>query len=96
MIDMPATIDLILSHNKHDKVALIGHSEGSFEIFVGLSELPEYNKKVAISFHFGGAAYHSGCKPEMMQVGCTMRNFIQVGILRFWKRHSLIQILILI
>ncbi|XP_044757356.1 lipase 3-like [Coccinella septempunctata] len=77
LMDMPATIDLILANNKHEKVALLGHSEGSFEIFVGLSELPEYNKKIAISFHFGGAAYHSGCVPKMLNAGCRMRNLIQ-------------------
>ncbi|XP_045465527.1 lipase 3-like isoform X2 [Harmonia axyridis] len=88
MIDMPAAIDLILANNKHDKVALLGHSEGSFEIFAGLSDVPSYNEKVAISFHFGGAAYHSTCEPKLLKIGCRMNGAIH----KFLQRIGIMQL----
>ncbi|XP_044756283.1 lipase 1-like isoform X2 [Coccinella septempunctata] len=61
LYDLPLAIDVVLKHNVHDKLFLIGHSEGSTIIFVTLSERPEYNEKVALSIHWGTSVYHKGC-----------------------------------
>lgn len=46
--DCPAIIDYVLLNNRHLKVAAIGHSSGTTQLFVFLSILPEYNDKIEI------------------------------------------------
>lgn len=49
LYDLPATIDYILAKTGWDKIAYIGHSMGTTQMFVGLAEMPEYfNDKIAI------------------------------------------------
>ncbi|KAK9884684.1 hypothetical protein WA026_007529 [Henosepilachna vigintioctopunctata] len=73
LIDLPATIDLVLENNIHDKVVLLGHSEGSTVIFVTLSDMPEYNAKVALSIHWGVSVYHERCSTvELVTSICRM------------------------
>ena len=40
--DVPAEIDFILGSTKQEKLSYIGHSEGTTQMFIGLSMLPEY------------------------------------------------------
>lgn len=40
--DLPAMIDLIKEESEVDKISYIGHSQGTTQFFVGLSELPNY------------------------------------------------------
>ncbi|KAK9884688.1 hypothetical protein WA026_007533 [Henosepilachna vigintioctopunctata] len=77
LIDLPAAIDLVLEHNNHKKVILVGHSEGSTVIFVTLSDVPEYNEKVALSVHLGVSVYHKGCATiQLVTVICSMEPYL--------------------
>ncbi|XP_045468567.1 lipase 1-like isoform X2 [Harmonia axyridis] len=73
LYDLPLAIDEVLKHNVHDKLILIGHSEGSTVIFVTLSELPQYNDKVSLSIHMGTSVYHKGCSTiKLLAVLCEL------------------------
>ncbi|GFX98849.1 hypothetical protein TNCV_1504251 [Trichonephila clavipes] len=46
--DLPAMIDHVLNVTHQDRLAYIGHSQGTTAAFALLSENPEYNKKVKV------------------------------------------------
>lgn len=73
LYDLPLAIDEVLKHNNHEKLILIGHSEGSTIIFVTLSDRPEYNDKVALSIHWGVSVYHQECSSvKFLSVSCKI------------------------
>ncbi|KAL3277196.1 hypothetical protein HHI36_012547 [Cryptolaemus montrouzieri] len=61
LIDLPLAIDMVLENNVHEKLILVGHSEGSTIIFVTLSDLPQYNTKVSLAVHWGVSVFHENC-----------------------------------
>jgi len=42
LYDLPAEIDFILNKTGYEKIPVIGHSEGSTQMLIGLSMRPEY------------------------------------------------------
>nr|XP_033339533.1 gastric triacylglycerol lipase-like [Megalopta genalis] len=46
--DLPATIDYILGRTKRERVFYIGHSQGTTQFWVMMSQRPEYNEKIAL------------------------------------------------
>lgn len=46
--DLPAMIDYTLAKTNQSDLIYVGHSQGATSVFVLLSELPEYNKKIAM------------------------------------------------
>jgi len=44
-IDVPSFIDFIIEKTGVDKVSYVGHSEGTTQMFMGLSSMPEYFKE---------------------------------------------------
>lgn len=46
--DLPASIDYIINITGQKKINYIGHSQGTTILFVLMSELPEYNEKIAV------------------------------------------------
>lgn len=48
-LDLPPTIDFILSETKFKKLNYIGYSQGTTSLFVLLSSKPEYNSNIEIA-----------------------------------------------
>lgn len=44
-IDVPAFIDFILAKTGNENLSYVGHSEGTTQMFMGLSLMPEYFKQ---------------------------------------------------
>jgi pimeloyl-ACP methyl ester carboxylesterase len=57
--DVPATIDLILNVTGTEKLYYVGHSMGTTQFFVTMSELPDYNDKIYTAFLMAPSAYLS-------------------------------------
>ncbi|CAL8134264.1 unnamed protein product [Orchesella dallaii] len=55
--DVPAVTDKILSETKTKKIFYVGHSMGTTQYFISLSELPEMNDKIAAGFMLAPIAY---------------------------------------
>ncbi|KAM8716819.1 hypothetical protein ACLKA7_003656 [Drosophila subpalustris] len=48
VLDLPATIDMVISVSKQPQIQYIGHSQGSTSFFVMCSELPQYADKIIL------------------------------------------------
>ncbi|ODM90624.1 Lipase 3 [Orchesella cincta] len=55
--DLPAVIEKMLKETNTKKVFYVGHSMGTTQYFIGLSEIPELNDKIAAGFMFAPIAY---------------------------------------
>ncbi|CAL8134276.1 unnamed protein product [Orchesella dallaii] len=55
--DVPAVTDKILLETKTKKIFYVGHSMGTTQYFIGLSELPEMNDKIEAGFMLAPTAY---------------------------------------
>lgn len=53
-LDLPAVIDHITTLTGHEKVAFVGHSQGTTQMYYGLAEMEEYfAKKVSVFVALG-------------------------------------------
>ncbi|KAI1289209.1 Lipase member N [Halotydeus destructor] len=54
-IDIPSAIEYVRSYTKHEKVGMVGYSQGSLFMLMAMSTFPKYNDiiKPAILFGFG-------------------------------------------
>lgn len=57
MFDLPAIIDLILSHTKKNKLHYVGHSQGGTSFYIMTSMKPEYQEKIGLASLLGPAGY---------------------------------------
>ncbi|XP_076230782.1 gastric triacylglycerol lipase [Calliopsis andreniformis] len=57
--DLPASIDYILAQTKYDKLFYIGHSQGTTQFWVMMSERPSYNSKISLMIALAPVAYTS-------------------------------------
>ena len=56
--DVPAFVDHVLRHNKHDQLSYIGHSQGSAQMFVQLSQAQsEISSKINLFVGLAPVAY---------------------------------------
>ena len=55
--DVPAMIDHILDRTKREKLYYIGHSQGTAQFWVTMSQRPSYNSKVSLMIGLGPVAY---------------------------------------
>ncbi|CAL8134258.1 unnamed protein product [Orchesella dallaii] len=62
--DVPAVTNKILSETNSRKIFYIGHSMGTTQYFIALSELPEMNDKIAAGFLLAPTAYMGHVKRE--------------------------------
>ncbi|ODM93618.1 Lipase 3 [Orchesella cincta] len=64
MYDVPAVTNKILLETNARKIFYVGHSQGTTQYFVGLSELPEMNDKIAAAFLLAPVAYMGHVKSD--------------------------------
>lgn len=57
LFDLPATIDYILRQTGHPQLYFVGHSQGTTNLMVLLSEKPEYNKFIVAASLLAPVAY---------------------------------------
>lgn len=57
LFDLPATIDYILNQTGHPQLYFVGHSQGTTNLMVLLSEKPEYNKFIVAASLLAPVAY---------------------------------------
>lgn len=55
--DIPAMIDYILDRTIYEKLFYIGHSQGSTQFWVTMSEKPNYNEKVKLMIGLAPVAF---------------------------------------
>jgi len=55
--DVPAVTDKMISVTKTKKIFYIGHSMGTTQYFIGLSEIPSMNDKIEAGFMLAPIAY---------------------------------------
>ncbi|XP_026673789.1 lipase 3-like isoform X2 [Ceratina calcarata] len=55
--DLPATIDYILDRTNCDKLYYIGHSQGTTQFWVTMSQRPSYNAKIQLMVGLAPAAF---------------------------------------
>ncbi|XP_055308819.1 lipase 1-like, partial [Sitodiplosis mosellana] len=90
--DIPATIDYILEHTNHTKLAFIGTSQGTTAILVTLSELPEYNEKLSVANLMAPAIifkHMHAAFPKSIKLVNMLGEWLQLGGLNDLVPHSL-------
>lgn len=55
--DLPAMIDYILNRTKHEKLSYIGHSQGTTQFWVMMSQKPNYNAKIQLMIGLAPVAF---------------------------------------
>ncbi len=55
--DVPAVTDKIIKESKNKKIFYIGHSMGTTQYFVSLSEIPKMNDKISAGFMLAPIAF---------------------------------------
>ncbi|XP_034176571.2 gastric triacylglycerol lipase [Osmia lignaria lignaria] len=55
--DLPAMIDYILNRTKHEKLSYIGHSQGTTQFWVMMSQKPSYNAKIQLMIGLAPVAF---------------------------------------
>lgn len=75
--DVPAVIEMITNVTGNWKMYYIGHSMGTTEITVTLSERPEYNERLATVFLLAPAVY-LGHVAEEFRTLSRYSNYFQV------------------
>ncbi|CAL8080419.1 unnamed protein product [Orchesella dallaii] len=58
--DLPAVVDQVRDVSGHDKIFLIGHSQGGTSYLIGVSEVPELNDKIHAAYLMAPAAFLGG------------------------------------
>ncbi|KAE8749061.1 Lipase 3 [Frankliniella occidentalis] len=71
LLDMSATIDLILRETGEPSVVFVGHSMGCSSLFALLSDRPEYNAKVRAGFLLAPAVYFTNLQGVFLQIRRT-------------------------
>ncbi len=57
MYDVPKVTDTILTESNNKKIFYIGHSMGTTQYFIALSEIPNMNDKILAGFMLAPIAY---------------------------------------
>ncbi len=57
MFDVPKVTDTILKESKNKKIFYIGHSMGTTQYYIALSEIPKMNDKILAGFMLAPIAY---------------------------------------
>ncbi|XP_046430772.1 lipase 3-like isoform X1 [Neodiprion fabricii] len=65
--DMPAVIDHVLKVTKMDVLSYVGHSQGTTQLLVMLSEKPEYNSKISSAVTFAPIAYAGNMRSPIVK-----------------------------
>lgn len=60
--DIPAIIDYILDRTNWDKLHYIGHSQGTTQFWVAMSQKPNYNAKVKLMIGLAPVAFTSNIR----------------------------------
>lgn len=55
--DVPACVDYIVKWTKRKSIFYLGHSRGTSDFFVMMSERPEYNEKIKLGVLFAPIVY---------------------------------------
>ncbi|XP_004524789.1 lipase 1 [Ceratitis capitata] len=87
--DLPASIDFVLKKTGFDKLAYIGHSQGTTTFFVMSSMRPEYNAKVTVMSALAPVSYMKNLKAPLLPI---MRNLLALSgnaITEFLPRSTL-------
>lgn len=86
VFDIPAIIDYILAYSNQSQLIYVGHSQGVASIFVTLTELPEYNEKLAmvhamtppIIFKYNHPAYPTRKMQNIQYMEVSHSNYVEI------------------
>lgn len=65
-IDFPQVIDFILDLTQHEKLAVVGHSNGGLITLAALSAIPEINDKISTALLWAPALYPRGLRDRII------------------------------
>lgn len=88
--DIPANIDYVLGVAKKDQLVYVGHSQGTTDLFICLSEMPEYNEKVKLMVAMAPVSYMKHCPSLILQV--LARFHPQVKVRNLYKNRQFMKI----
>lgn len=79
--DLPAIVDFILHLTKKSYIYYVGQTQSTSAMYVMLSELPQYNKKIKIYTHLAPAVYMSHMKSPFYRAIAFVLKTIGVRII---------------
>jgi len=93
LMDLPATVDFVLTTTKHAKLAYVGHSEGTTQAFSGFSRNATLSQQISLFVALAPVAYvHGEESPVFTALSLldTARIFQLFGIRKFLPSGSIL------
>lgn len=78
--DLSASIDYILAETNQTRIYYLGHSEGATIMYVLLSMLPEYNKKIISYIHLAPVVFLGNLKSVTFMIPATFLEMFKVSL----------------
>lgn len=82
--DLPAMIDFVLNTTSKEKLAYIGHSQGTTAFFVMCSEKPEYNEKITTMIALAPLAWASHMKSPFVRMAAPF-NYYEIALVKMFQ-----------
>ncbi|KZC08171.1 Gastric triacylglycerol lipase, partial [Dufourea novaeangliae] len=77
--DLPATIDYILDRTDRERLFYIGHSQGTTQFWVMMSQRPEYNKKITLMIGLAPVAFSGNMRGPIAKLAKLTYMGVRVG-----------------
>ncbi|XP_053982963.1 gastric triacylglycerol lipase-like isoform X1 [Hylaeus volcanicus] len=77
--DLPATIDYILDQTKHEKLFYVGHSQGTTQFWVTMSQRPDYNEKIGLMIGLAPVAFTGNIRGPITKLAKFTYTFVRIG-----------------
>lgn len=87
--DLPAMIDYVLSATSKEKLAYIGHSQGTTAFFVMCSEKPEYNEKITTMIALAPVAWMSHLKSPLVRMVAPF-HYYEIALVKMFKMYEVL------
>lgn len=87
--DLPAMIDYVLNVTSKEKLAYIGHSQGTTAFFVMCSEKPDYNDKISIMIALAPLAFTEHIKSPLARMSAPF-NYYDMALVKLFQMSEIL------
>ncbi|XP_076277274.1 lipase 3 isoform X1 [Lasioglossum baleicum] len=77
--DLPATIDYILDRTKCERLFYVGHSQGTTQFWVMMSQRPDYNGKIALMIGLAPVAFTGNMRGPITKLAKLTYMGVRIG-----------------